>query len=207
MSVLNQNSDFPNEAYPIGHDELASLFSQYQSRLERMIEFRLDKRIRNRIDPADLLQDSFLEARRRLDEYNSNLKCSVFVWIRQLTLQVLIDNHRSHFRQKRNVGQEIRLDQVANQNATSLMMANELAGQMSTPSRLVSRQEEIEKLRVALDSMEQVDQEVLALRHFEQLGNNEVAEILNLSVTAASNRYVRAMSRLAEIVNQIQKSN
>lgn len=185
---------------PISQEALANYFQEYHARLERMIEFRLDPRIRNRIDPVDLLQDSFLEAQKRLDEFNAERKCSVFVWVRQLTLQILIDVHRANFRQKRNVGQEIRLDRQYDGQATSLNMAHQLIGQVSTPSRLVSRQEDIAKLRIALDSMDAVDQEVLALRHFEHLSNNEVAEILDLSVTAASNRYVRAMSRLAEII-------
>lgn len=185
---------------PISQEALGNYFQEYHARLERMIEFRLDPRIRNRVDPVDLLQDSFLEAQKRLDEFNAERKCSVFVWVRQLTLQILIDVHRANFRQKRNVGQEIRLDRQYDGQATSLNMAHQLIGQVSTPSRLVSRQEDIAKLRIALDSMDAVDQEVLALRHFEHLSNNEVAEILDLSVTAASNRYVRAMSRLAEII-------
>jgi RNA polymerase sigma-70 factor (ECF subfamily) len=47
-----------------------------------------------------------------------------------------------------------------------------------------------------------VDREVLALRHFEQLSNLQTAEVLQLSVTAASNRYVRAAARLAEILQR-----
>lgn len=205
MNAVEDNPNSPEERPGVTPEELASSFTEFQPRLERMIEFRLDPRIRNRIDPGDILQDSFMEAQRRLSDFNSNLATSLYVWVRQLTIQILIDVHRANFRQKRNVGQEIRLDRAGgNQNATSLLMANELVGQISTPSKQMSREEDLEKLRIALDTMEKIDQEVLALRHFEQLGNNDVAEILGIGVTAASNRYVRAMSRLAEIVNQLQ---
>lgn len=179
---------------------LSELFSNSHNRLERMIEFRLDPRLRNRIDPSDILQDAFLEAQRRVKDLADFSPLTHYVWIRQITLQVLIDAHRAHFRQKRNIAQEIRLDQGSSRNGTSLLMAHKIVGQISTPSRLVSKEEELERLRSALDSMEKVDQEVLALRHFEQLSNLEVAEILGISVTAASNRYVRAMSRLAQII-------
>lgn len=186
-------------------DELVDAFSEHYSRLERMIEFRLDHRIRNRVDPADILQDSFIEAQRRLPGFLENRAVSMFVWIRQLTLQRLIDVHRSHFRDKRSVSQEVRLDRVAPNAATSMLIANELVGEVSTPSRQLSRKEDIQRLQVAIDQMDSIDQEVLALRHFEQLGNKEVAEILNLGVTAASNRYIRAMGRLAEIMSSVEE--
>ena len=197
----------PAQKSKLDLENLASCFSEYKERLERMIEFRLDPRMRNRVDPADILQDAYVEAQRRLADFqswnsNPSENHSPYVWIRQITLQILIDSHRANFRQKRDIGQEIRLDRGSpDGNATSLLMAHEIVGQISTPSRLVSREEEMDRLRIAIDSMEKVDQEVLALRHFEQLTNQEVAEILELSETAASNRYVRAMSRLAQIVN------
>lgn len=190
----------------VSGDELVDAFSEHYSRLERMIEFRLDPRIRNRVDPVDVLQDSFIEAQRRLPGFLENRAVSMFVWIRQLTLQRLIDVHRRHFRDKRSVSQEVRLDRVAPNAATSMLIANELVGEVSTPSRQLSRKEDIQRLQAAIDRMDPIDQEVLALRHFEQLGNKEVAEILNLGVTAASNRYIRAMGRLAEIMSSVEAS-
>jgi RNA polymerase sigma-70 factor, ECF subfamily len=48
--------------------------------------------------------------------------------------------------------------------------------------------------------MEPLDREVVALRHFEELSNAEVAQVLGLSKTAASNRYIRALGRLKEML-------
>jgi RNA polymerase sigma-70 factor (ECF subfamily) len=62
------------------------------------------------------------------------------------------------------------------------------------------RGERLARLREALDSMDEIDREVLALRHFEELSNNEVAEILGIQKTAASNRYVRALKRLKQVL-------
>ena len=75
-----------------------------------------------------------------------------------------------------------------------------MSAQLTSPSRALIRDEEIQQLHHVLSSMDEVDREVLALRHFEHLGNAEVAQALGLSVTAASNRYVRAMTRLGEIL-------
>lgn len=182
--------------------ELARLFSLYRPRLERMVEFRLDPRLRGRIDTHDVLQEAFLVVANRLDELlgGSPPRVTLFVWLRQLTLQSLIDLHRRHFRDKRNVGREIKLADYQSAGATSLSIAHALVDPLLSPSKAAVKGEEIEQLQQALDSMDEMDREVLALRHFEHLNNKETAEALGLSVTAASNRYVRAMARLAEFV-------
>ena len=56
------------------------------------------------------------------------------------------------------------------------------------------------KLQESLNAMDPLDREVLALRHFEELSNGEVAQVLGLSKTAASNRYMRALGRLKEML-------
>ena len=65
------------------------------------------------------------------------------------------------------------------------------------------REELLDQLREALDGMDELDREVLALRHFEELTNNEVAEVLGLQKAAASNRYVRALKRLKGILEKL----
>jgi len=185
-----------------GQSALATLYSQHRDRLERIVAFRLDPRIRRRIDPADILQDAYLEIARRLPDYLASGQLSFFVWMRQLTLQALIDVHRRHFREKRDVNREIRLAAPAGGDATSLSIAQFLVDQMTSPSQVAVQAEELQRLQQALNSMNDIDREVLALRHFEQLSNQQVAEILGLTPTAASNRYLRAAARLSEILNR-----
>ena len=86
---------------------------------------------------------------------------------------------------------------------TSVSLARLLVGQLSTPSQAAVRAELLDHVQSALDRMEPIDREVLALRHFEELTNNEVAEVLNLQKSAASNRYVRALTRLRAILSEI----
>jgi RNA polymerase sigma-70 factor (ECF subfamily) len=165
-----------------------------------MVEFRLDPLLRGRVEAADVLQEAYIEIARRVGDYTSDPAVSFFVWVRQLTYQTLIGIHRRHFREKRDPNLEVRLGQRPAASTTSDSIAWVLVDQHTSPSQAAARAEEASLLRAALDSMDEIDREVLALRHFEQLGNNEVAEILGLSVTAASNRYVRAMTRLGEIM-------
>jgi RNA polymerase sigma-70 factor (ECF subfamily) len=183
-----------------GTDALAALVSEYRERLERMVEFRLDPRLRGRVEAADVLQEAYIEMARRIGDYTSDPAVSFFVWARQLTCQTLIGIQRRHFSEKRDPNLEIRLGARPALADTSDSIARLLLDERTTPSQAAARAEEAAVLKAALDSLDAIDREVLALRHFEQLGNNEVAQTLGLSVTAASNRYVRAMTRLGEIL-------
>lgn len=186
-----------------GQTALASLFSTYRARLERIVSFRLDPRIRGRVDAADILQEAFLEVSMRLQSFLDSTDVSFFVWLRQQTLQTLVDAHRREFRQKRDVNREIHFASTGTSDGTSVSIAQFLIGQLTSPSQVAVKAEEMQWLQEALNSMNELDREVLALRHFEQLGNNQVAEILGLTPTAASNRYLRAAARLSEILQRL----
>lgn len=185
-----------------GPDAVADAFSSYRERLEHMVAFRMDPRLRGRIDPADVVQEAFIEVARRAEDFLERPDVSFYVWVRKLTYQALINLHRRHFREKRGVAQEVHRRRST--NATTCSIAAMLIAQQTTPGRAAIREEERLQLHDALDEMEEIDREVVALRHFENMGNNEVAEILEISVTAASNRYVRAMTRLGKIMERLQ---
>ena len=180
-------------------DAIAEVFSHHRDKLQRMVRFRLDRRLYGRVDTADVLQDVWLETSRRIEDYTSNPAVPFFVWVRQLAYQIIIDLHRRHLgAQKRNVSQEV---SIGKSNCdTSVSIAAQLAGNFTSPSNVAMRGERLARVREALDSMDEIDREVLALRHFEELGNNEVAEILGIQKTAASNRYVRALKRLKQVL-------
>jgi len=189
-----------------GQTALASLFSTYHSRLEKIVRFRLDPRIRSRIDAADILQEAYLETSDRLQSFLESTNVSFFVWLRQQTLQTLVDVQRQQFRQKRDVNREIRFASTGTSDGTSLSIAQFLIDQLTSPSQVVVSAEEMQWLQEGLNSMNEVDREVLALRHFEQLSNIQAAEILGLTPTAASNRYLRAAARLSEILQRLNSN-
>ena len=181
-------------------------FTAARSKLEKIVEFRMPPSLRSRLDPCDVLQEAYLQMSRRLEEINPDMAVSLFVWMRQKTIQTLIDIQRSHFRDKRDVMREIREPAIDHGQTSSLSMARYLIDDVTSPSMAVARAEDREQLQLALDSMNEIDREVLAMRHFEQLSNTEVAQALNLSTTAASNRYIRAVTRLGEIMKSLPNS-
>jgi RNA polymerase sigma-70 factor, ECF subfamily len=84
--------------------------------------------------------------------------------------------------------------------ATSAALAAQLLGRLSTPSETAIRAERRLRLQEALNQMDPIDREILALRHFEQLTNGEAAAALVLDKSAASKRYARALVRLKDIL-------
>ena len=124
-----------------------------------------------------------------------------FLWLRLLTGQRLLAIHRRHFKAKmRDAGQEIALQQGAMPPASSASLAARLLGRLTTPSQAAVRAELRLRLQEALNGMNEIDREMLVLRHFEELSNGEAAEVLGLQPAAASNRYVRALKRLRSIL-------
>jgi len=180
-------------------DALAELFSLHRERLRRMVELRLDRRLNGRVSASDVLQDAYLEALKRLPHYLDKPEMPVLLWLRMVTGQRLTDLHRQHLgAEMRDAGREVPLYRNAMPQATTVSLAAQLAAGLESPSQAAIRGEALAQLEAALDKMEPLDREVLVLRHFEELSNDEVAEVLGLKKAAASNRYVRALQRLRD---------
>jgi RNA polymerase sigma-70 factor (ECF subfamily) len=182
----------------------ASLFSLHRERLWRMVNFRLDARLRARLDPDDVLQEGYLAAVRRIRHYGSDSPMSPFVWFRMIVLQTLIDLHRRHLgAQMRDAGREAAIHGRRYPQATSASLATQLVGDWTSPSQAAARAEMLSAIEQAIDGMDPVDREVLALRHFEEMTNGEVAQVLEIQQKAASIRYVRAVRRLRGILAEM----
>ncbi len=181
---------------------LAEAFQEYRLRLLRTVSFRLDPRLIGRIDPDDVLQESYVSAAQRYGHVEGSSESSLFIWLRLIVLQTLADVHRQHLgAQKRDAGREVAMHRPASPDATSISLARCLLGSVTSPSQALARAEVAHRLRAALDQMDAIDREVLALRHFEELANHEVAEVLGIEQKAASIRYVRALRRLKGILD------
>jgi len=187
----------------VGAEELAASFVEHRDRLWRMVRVRLDHRLLGRVDPDDILQEAFLEATRRLEHFHRDGTSSLFLWLRLVVGQTLVDAHRRHLgTQQRDARREVSIHQGGRFEASSATLAGALIADLSTPSKAVMRAEMAQTLETALDGMAPIDREVLVLRHFEELTNSEVAEVLGLQPKAASIRYVRAVARLKGILEQ-----
>ncbi|MEM6471163.1 MAG: sigma-70 family RNA polymerase sigma factor [Planctomycetota bacterium] len=179
---------------------LASLFTEYRARLLRMITFRLDSRLRRRIDAEDILQEVFLDARKRQQHFDPDR--SFFVWLRMVAIQTLVTIHHRHLGvMLRDASREASVH--GSPMATSVAIADGLLGNMTSPSQAALRRELTDQLTTALGELNDTDREVLAMRHFEDLSNSEIAEALGIEQNTASIRYVRAIGRLKAIIDRV----
>jgi RNA polymerase sigma-70 factor, ECF subfamily len=182
---------------------LEPLFSVHRARLRRMVEFRLDARLRGRVSASDVLQEAYIDALKRLQHYRADPDVPFFVWLRTVTIQRLIEVHRQHLgAAMRDAGREVSIGVLAGPEASSEMIA-EFFNDQTSPSLAAQRGEALAQLREALDGLEPLDREVLALRHFEDLNNQEVAALLGIRPAAASKRYVRALERLKDALSRL----
>jgi len=185
-------------------DALAELFSRNRDRLWRMVNFRMDPRLHGRVDADDILQEAWMSAVQRIDHFLADASRSIFVWFRLITSQTMIDVHRRHIgTQKRNAAMEFSINRGWSSESTSFSLSFHLLGHLTSPTQAALREELAEQLKTALSGMNEVDREVLALRHFEQLSNRETAQILNISDQAASDRYMKALSRLKGVLTAL----
>jgi RNA polymerase sigma-70 factor (ECF subfamily) len=182
---------------------LAELFHRNRDRLERMVRVRLDRRLQGRLDVDDVLQEAYLEVARRFKDYVAGPPMPFFLWLRLVTGQKLVDLHRHHLGTKmRDAALEVSLHHGNYPRASSLSLAELLVGRLTSASRAAIRAETRNRIQAALDAMDPIDREVLALRHFEMLSNEETAQVLGLKPSAASNRHMRALKRFKEVVAQ-----
>src|SRR5262249_1039719 len=169
----------------------------FRARLRQMIRFRLDRRLQGRVDPSDVLQDAYIDMAERLPEYAGRAAMPFFVWLRMIVGERLLRVHRHHLgAPMRHATREISLPRGPFPEASSASLAAQLLGKITSASRAALRAEMKLILQEVLNAMDPIDREVIALRHFEELRNDEVAAALGLTKAAASKRYVRAMLRL-----------
>lgn len=175
---------------------LAALFNFYRPRLRQMVRLRLDKRLAPRLDPSDVLQEIYLDAARQAADYLRRPKVSFYIWLRGLAWERLLKLQRRHLSaQRRSVNRELVLPAKS-----SALLAAQLMMQSAKARDALLQKELQQRVQQALTRLPADDREVILLRHFEGLSNNEVAQTLALSPSAATMRYGRALLRLKEIL-------
>jgi RNA polymerase sigma-70 factor (ECF subfamily) len=181
-----------------------ALLAESRQRLRRMVAFRLDHRLQGRIDPSDVLQDAYIEAWQDLQTYLRQPAMPFFLWLRGIAGNKLRELHRHHLgTQMRDPRREVSIDGALPETTTTALAAG-LLGNLTRASEEAIRLETKLQLQDALNAMDPLDREVLALRHFEQLSPAETAQVLGIKEKAAGMRYVRSLRRLKEILSSLK---
>ena len=181
-----------------------SLLTAHQERLMRMVAFRMDPRLCGRIDAADVVQEAFVEASAHREVYFRAPTVPLFLWLRGVVNNKLLEIHRHHLGTRmRDAKRELPIEARCTWEDTSAALCAHLTGGLTRASVAAVRGEVKSRLAEALDGMDSMDREVLAMRHFEHLTNAEAAEVLGIQERAAAKRYLRALERLKQILSEM----
>lgn len=167
------------------------LFVRYQPWLRRLVELRLDGRMRARLDPSDVVQETQLEAFRRLGGFVKEPPMPFRLWLRKTLEERLRMAERRHLETRgRTVRRELTLPETSSNDG------RQLAGADPTPSQQFAQDELGAQVREAIAGLEELDREILLMRSYEGLSYGEIGYILEIDEAAARKRHGRALLRL-----------
>ena len=177
------------------------LLDRHRNSLRQLIRMRLDQKIQKRIDVSDVLQDVLIEANRRLTRYLNDPVMPFHLWLRQIARDRIIDAHRRHrVSAKRSVDREQQMVAPRGYDQSSIHLASLLGDQQLTPAAAALQKEMARKVEAAISELDPKDCEIIVMRHYEHLTNQEISQALGLNEPAASMRYMRAIRRLKVIL-------
>ncbi len=181
---------------------LAELWLENRDRLVRLIATRMSPVLLRRMSPDDVAQETYLACGRRMKFLREHEDVPVFVKLRKLALQTIADMERKHLAAgKRDAMKESTL--AESDNDVTVNALSRFADSLVGPRTHLERMELLEQTRCAMRELPDTDREILELRHFEELSNNECAAALGIDVKAASIRYVRALKRMKDIMERV----
>jgi RNA polymerase sigma-70 factor (ECF subfamily) len=173
------------------------LLEVHREPLRRMIGLRLDPALAGRVDASDIVQDVMLEVSQRLADYLRNPVMPFHLWMRHIARDHMIDAHRRHRQaQRRSLDREQPIVPAGLADQSSLELAGQFLDRELTPATAAVRRELQRRMEHAVAGLDEDDREIILMRHYEQLSNQEVATALGLSEAAASMRHLRAVRRL-----------
>ncbi|MEL7497126.1 MAG: sigma-70 family RNA polymerase sigma factor [Planctomycetota bacterium] len=177
------------------------LMDRHRNSLRQLVRMRLDQRIQKRVDVSDVVQDVLVEANRRLERYINDPIMPFHLWLRQIAKDRIIDAHRRHrVSAKRSIDREQQMVAPRGYDQSSIHLASLLGDPQLTPAAAALQKEMARKVEEAISKLNEKDCEIVVMRHYEHLSNQEIGKILGLTEPAASMRYLRAIRRLKEIL-------
>jgi RNA polymerase sigma-70 factor (ECF subfamily) len=173
---------------------LGKLFEEHRPRLLAMLGRRLDPALGVRVDPDDILNEAYLVARKRWSRFRQQADLTPYAWLYGIARDCLIEAWRKHTRGRRDLHKDLPWPQ-----RSSIQLGLSLIQPGTSPSEAIQRDELQQQMRQTLDLLKSDDQEILWMRHYDDLSFKEAAAVLGITENAATVRYVRALRRLKDL--------
>ena len=184
-------------------DAINRLLEKHRVAVRRLVELRLDRKVQSRVDFSDVVQDVMIEASGRLDKYLDDPVMAFHLWLRQIAWDRIIDTYRRHrVSAKRNMDREQPMTAAVGPDQSTLDFAVQLHDPGITPAAAATQKEIASRVESGIELLGDQDREIIIMRHYEHLSNQEIAQVLGLNAPAASMRYLRAVRRLKELLEE-----
>ncbi|MCG8650247.1 MAG: sigma-70 family RNA polymerase sigma factor [Pirellulales bacterium] len=181
------------------------LLEKHRASIRRLVELRLDRKVQRRVDVSDVVQDVMVEANGRLQKYLDDPVMAFHLWLRQIAWDRIIDTYRRHrVSAKRNIDMEQPIVAPGGPDRSTMELAVQLCDPGPTPAAAATQREIASQVEAAIELLAEQDRDMILMRHYEHLSNQEIAEVLGVNPPAASMRYLRAVRRLRELLDDGQ---
>lgn len=181
---------------------ISRLLDRHRRRLRRMVVVRMDPRLAVRVDPSDVVQETLIEALRRLPAYVTDRPIPFYPWLRQIAWNRLVDLHRRHIlAETRAVDREVSFD-LPLSDVSVQQLAHRFLSREPAPAARIVREELQRRVREAIAQLAPEFREVLILRHLEQLGVAEIAGVLGVAEGTVKSRHFRALAQMRALLDE-----
>lgn len=171
----------------------------YRDYLMLLAKTRLDDRLRGRLDPSDIVQQTLLEAHQGAEQFRGKTSAEQAVWLRQILARNLLNAARDHHRDRRDVDRERSLEAELEQSSARLEAW--LALDQSTPSVRAERNELIGRLAKALADLPEDQQQAVVLRHLQGWPLAQISTHMGKSPTAVAGLLHRGLRKLRDVLD------
>jgi RNA polymerase sigma-70 factor (ECF subfamily) len=172
-------------------EALDRLLERHRPTLHEFVDFHLDPRLRGRVDPSDVVQETQMEIVRRMDDFMTQRPMPFRLWLRKKAYERLLNLRRDHGRQRRSVQREVPWPE-----RSSMLLARPMLSSGASPSKALEARELAERVSAVVGQLADADREILLLRHAEELPFDEIACLLDITPATARKRFGRALIRL-----------
>ncbi|WP_442512000.1 sigma-70 family RNA polymerase sigma factor [Novipirellula sp. SH528] len=181
-------------------NSLGELLQLYRNYLSVLATTQLDGRLRRRMSPSDLVQETMMAAHRDFAAFRGGSEGELLAWLRQILSNCLGHAIEANvFAKKRDIRREVALDQVANNVDDSMArLANILADRGASPSENMGRRELALRLSNQLAKLKPEYREVIVFRNLQGLSFDEIAERMGRKSGAARMLWLRAINKFKE---------
>ena len=175
---------------------ISRVFGAHRADLRRLVAARMDKRLRQRVDPSDIVQETYAEAFLRIGDYLTSPNLTFVNWLRSLASQQVIVAHRRHVVAKMRSVERERGSQPGDERVD----VAEIASDSTDPDQKILNRENNELLLQAIGLLSHRLREVVRLRFIDEMSLPDIAEKLDITKEAASKRSIRGLQRLAKLI-------